>query len=204
MLRISARIAVAVVLVIAAMFLAVDRPTSGPLAGNFPTSLLDRYRRCLEGEQCLGNTGPAAVGHPNAIPCGEFPTCGGQCPSGQACVAETDTCYCLPLCCRCDGGTTCESTCSAGSDDFETFFDEVCDPLGCGATCVAIAICGDGSFASCAPLGGCCLPDGRCSPATENACGTRSGTYHGAGTSCQSLECPLPNTPPVVLQPSNC
>ncbi len=79
---------------------------------------------------------------------------------------------CTGACCRADG--TCESKtrdeCTAVGGTFR----------GCGSTC-------DGDTC----LGACCQPRGACTQSLINAC---AGAYHGAGSSCSTVNlcCPTP------------
>lgn len=41
-----------------------------------------------------------------------------------------------------------------------------------------------------APRGACCLPDGTCEELTERVCLNSDGTWQGAGTDCESTDCP--------------
>ncbi len=40
--------------------------------------------------------------------------------------------------------------------------------------------------------GACCLPSGGCSIITPASCASQGGIYHGANTSCGSVDCALP------------
>jgi FtsP/CotA-like multicopper oxidase with cupredoxin domain/plastocyanin len=64
------------------------------------------------------------------------------------------------------------------------------------------------TYAPPAPPGACCLPDASCISVTEGQCIAQGGVFHGSGTLCSSVLCPIQLEPfvdalprPAVAQP---